>query len=510
MKNILEFLEQNAVARRDFTAFADEEISLTYGELYKKARAVGSFLCLKRKKNMPVAVLTKRGTGTLCGMLGTVYSGNFYVVLDADSPNERLNKIIDTLKPFALLYDEENSEKTGELSFFGEAFSLEKAEDFPVDEKALFAVRKKMIDTDPVYALFTSGSTGVPKGAVISHKNVISYTEWFVSEYKIDESTVFGSQTPFYFSMSVSDVFATLKSGGALHIIPKKLFSFPIKLVEFLNERQVNTIYWVPSALSIVANWRVLDYGKIEKLEKILFAGEVMPVKQLNYWRKCYPDALFSNLFGPTETTDICTFYTLNRAFCDDESLPIGKACDNCDVFVLDESNALIKEDEVEKIGELYVRGSFLSAGYYGNREKTEAAFVQNPLNTAYPEAVYKTGDLVKYNEYGELCYVSRKDFQIKHMGYRIELGEIEAAAYGIERLSSAAVIYDEVSDALVLIYTGTRLKEDEVRECMNSALPSYMRPNIIIKTKNMPYNQNGKTDRVWLKNNYKTMIKEG
>ena len=159
-------------------------------------------------------------------------------------------------------------------------------------------------------------------------------------------------------------------------------------------------------------------------------------------------------------------------------------------------------------MGELYVRGSFLSAGYYNNPEKTAAAFVQNPCNKNYPETVYKTGDLVKYNEYGELEYVSRKDFQIKHMGYRIELGEIENAAYGVERLSSAAVVYDGEEDKIVLVFVGTKLKEDEVRAALEEKLPLYMRPNVIIRTKNMVYNQNGKTDRVWLKNNYKTMIK--
>lgn len=508
MKNILEFLENNARRIPQSVAFADTATKITYLELLEKTKAIGSALLKFKNKNMPVAVLTNRGVGTLKAMFGVVYSGNFYVVLDADSPNERLDKIIGTLRPFALICDNENLEKSRGLDFHGETLLLEEAEKCLVCEGELNEVRRRAIDTDPLYALFTSGSTGMPKGAVINHKNVISYTEWFTEEYGITEETVFGSQTPFYFSMSVSDVFATLKSGASLHIIPKQFFSFPMKLVEFLNERKVNTIYWVPSALSIIANWKVLDYGKPEHLEKILFAGEVMPVKQLNYWRSHYKNALFSNLFGPTETTDICTFYTLNREFPDDASLPIGNACSNCDVFVVKNDDELVTE--AGEVGELYVRGSFLSAGYYNNPEKTAAAFVQNPCNKNYPETVYKTGDLVKYDEYGELMYVSRKDFQIKHMGYRIELGEIENAAYGVERLSSAAVIYDAEADKIVLVFVGTKLKEDEVRAALEEKLPLYMRPNVIIRTKNMPYNQNGKTDRVWLKNNYKTMIKGG
>lgn len=507
MKNILEFLEKNAERAPAALAFADTKTQLTYLELLNKTKAVGSALLKFSNKNKPVAVLTSRGVGTLAAMFGVVYSGNFYVVLDADSPNERLDKIIGTLEPFALICDSENIEKGRTLDFSGETILLEDAEKCDIFEEGLKEVRRRAIDTDPLYALFTSGSTGYPKGAVINHRNVISYTEWFTDEYNITPDTVFGSQTPFYFSMSVSDVFATLKSGASLHIIPKQFFSFPMKLVEFLNERKVNTIYWVPSALSIIANWKVLDYGKPEYLEKILFAGEVMPVKQLNYWRAHYKDALFSNLFGPTETTDICTFYTINREFSDDSSLPIGKACSNCDVFVVKDGGELVKAPG--EVGELYVRGSFLSAGYYNNPEKTAAAFVQNPCNKNYPETVYKTGDLVKYNEYGELEYVSRKDFQIKHMGYRIELGEIENAAYGVERLSSAAVVYDGEEDKIVLVFVGTKLKEDEVRAALEEKLPLYMRPNVIIRTKNMMYNQNGKTDRVWLKNNYKTMIKE-
>ena len=129
-------------------------------------------------------------------------------------------------------------------------------------------------------------------------------------------------------------------------------------------------------------------------------------------------NALFANLFGPTETTDICTYYIVDRKFSDGETLPIGRACDNCDVFAVKEDGTAANIGEE---GELYARGSFLAMGYYNNPEKTAAAFVQNPLNTAYPETVYKTGDLVKRNENGELIYISRKDFQIKHMGYRIE-----------------------------------------------------------------------------------------
>ena len=228
-----------------------------------------------------------------------------------------------------------------------------------------------------------------------------------------------------------------------------------------------------------------------------------MPVKPLNYWRERLPNALFANLFGPTETTDICTYYIVDRKFSGGETLPIGRACDNCDVFVVKEDGTAA---DVGEEGELYARGSFLAMGYYNNPEKTAAAFVQNPLNTAYPETVYKTGDLVKLNENGELIYISRKDFQIKHMGYRIELGEIEAAAYAAEGLSSAAVIYDKQEDKIILVYTGRQKDVSEIMNALKSRLPDYMLPQKIIRIKAMPINANGKTDRKWLTANYKNI----
>jgi acyl-coenzyme A synthetase/AMP-(fatty) acid ligase len=374
-------------------------------------------------------------------------------------------------------------------------------------------IRSSMIDTDPVYALFTSGSTGVPKGAVICHKNILSYIDWYSETFGINEKTVFGNQTPFYFSMSVSDVFSTLKCGATLHIIPKLCFSFPIKLMEFMKERKVNTIYWVPSALCIVANYEMFKYAELPDLKKILFAGEVMPTRQLNYWIKSMPDAMFANLFGPTETTDICTYYVVDREFADDEPLPMGHACNNCDVFVVDEQGNLVAPDIDEETGyspegELYARGSFLAMGYYGNPEKTAEAFVQNPLNPYYPELVYKTGDLVKYNKYGELVYITRKDFQIKHMGYRIELGEIEAGAGTIQGIKSCACVYDAEVDKIVFVYEGKKLTDEEILASISARVPHYMVPNVVVRVKSMPHNQNGKIDRKLLQGNYKQYIK--
>ena len=284
-------------------------------------------------------------------------------------------------------------------------------------------------------------------------------------------------------------------------MIPKTYFTFPIKLVEFLNERKINTIYWVPSALAIVSNWNVFDFARPEHLQKILFAGEVMPVKHLNYWRRHLPDCLYANLFGPTETTDICSFYVVDRDFADSDSLPIGRACDNCDTFLLTEEGT--RASRAGEEGEIVVRGSFLAEGYYNEPEKTTAVFTQNPLNTAFPERIYRTGDLARLNEKGEFIYISRKDFQIKRMGYRIELGEIEAAAGSIEKVKSAAALYDVDAGRILVIYEGSIKDTDEVLQKTADKVPSYMCPDEVIRIKQMPYNANGKIDRQRLLKEY-------
>ena len=499
MKNILEMLEYSAERFPDKYVFRDENTDITYAEFLTTAKSIGTDIAKHGINNKPIAVIAERSVGCLAAMFGVLYSGNFYTVIDSEMPPERVKAIFETLKPAAVAVTEGCLPLLQKLDFNGKAVNYETAKDCPVDNNLLGKIRENMIDTFPAYALFTSGSTGIPKGAVVSHKAVISYVKWYADTFEINENTVFGSQTPFYFSMSVSDVFSTVYAGAELNIIPKILFSFPMKLLEFLNERKVNTIYWVPSALCIIANWKVLDYGELKFIKKVLFAGEVMPVRQLNYWIQKLPDALFSNLFGPTETTDICTYYIVDRKFSDGETLPIGRACDNCDVFVLKEDGTEAKTGEE---GELYARASFLAMGYYNNPEKTAAAFVQNPLNSAYPETVYKTGDLVKYNEKGELIYISRIDFQIKHMGYRIELGEIEAAASTLDCVTACAAVYDSDRDKIILVYEGKKREITDILSELRVRLPEYMMPQTVKRIKAMPHNANGKIDRKLLQNN--------
>lgn len=494
MKNILEYIEESARRFPEKTAFADAENSITYSKLLSNAKSIGTALSAIHKKNHPIAVYMDKSIQTPCSMFGITYSGNFYIILDAEMPVDRINRIFTDLSPAAIITDEAHFENTKHFQFDGVTFIYSDIINTPANENTLTEIRKRQIDADPLYALYTSGSTGMPKGAVLSHRNVIAYTEWFSSALDINSDTVFGNQTPFYFSMSVSDIYSTIKSGATLYIIPKACFSFPINLIKFLNDNRINTIYWVPSAISIVANLKLFKYAKPEYLKKVLFAGEVMPTKQLNYWIDNLDSSiLYANLYGPTETTDICTYYVVDRHFSNDEQLPIGRHCDNCDVMIVNDQNEIAKTGEE---GELYVRGAFVAYGYYNNNEKTSAAFVQNPLHSFYPEIVYKTGDLVKENDKGEILYITRKDFQIKRMGYRVELGEIEAAANSIENIQDVVCLFDKNKDKIILVYQGKDLTQEKIRGLLKTKIPEYMMPDRIERITLMPHNQNGKIDR--------------
>lgn len=503
MKNILQYFEAACKRFPDNIAVADETSSVTFDELKRKSQQTGTLIANElQRSHVPVAVYIDKSPSLVEAMLSVLYSGNFYVVLDTQMPLERVCRIFETLQPEAILTDKVHLDKMNSIGNSAlplpnkiNRILIEDSISTETDTKLLGRLRSQMTERDPAYILYTSGSTGQPKGTVISHRALVSYGDWFIHTFDINASTIFGSQTPLYFSMSVSDLYAALRTGATYQIIPKKYFSFPMQLIEYLNTHKVNTIYWVPSALNIVANWDTFSYIKPEYLKKVLFAGEVMPVKQLNYWRQALPDVLYANLFGPTETTDICSYYIVNRTFSDTETLPIGTACDNCHLTIIDENG---KESTS---GELLVSGSFLADGYYHNPDKTAEVFIQNPLNDAYPEIVYRTGDLVYKGKDGFLRYQGRKDFQIKHMGYRIEPGEIEAAIGALPEIHACVCIYLETTDEIILFYQGN-IKQESLTEAISGKLPAYMRPNKFIRVKQMPYNANGKIDRKLLKKN--------
>lgn len=335
MINVLEMLEKTTDKYGSKTAFADGEVQVTYSETVDFAGKIGSALAAGGTVRRAVAVLVPKGVRELISFFGVVYSGNFYVPIDTEMPVERMLLIFETLNPIRIIVDGTTCDMD-----LGRYNDLKCSYEVLVSQEKnlalLHKIRRNAIDTDPVYALFTSGSTGIPKGVIVCHRSIIDYAGWCVATFDLSAEIVFGNQTPFYFSMSVLDIYATIRSGAALIVIPKVLFTFPMDLLEFLNEHKINTIYWVPSALCLITKFNMLSAVELPFLRKILFAGEVMPTKHLNLWRKYLPNALYANLFGPTEITDIGIYYIVDREFRDDEPVPIGNACRNVDVFVLD------------------------------------------------------------------------------------------------------------------------------------------------------------------------------
>lgn len=495
--NVTYWLDESAEKLGNKIAFVDNNKKITFKELQRQAKGIASYLLQREILKKPVVVYMEKSVDVLVSFLGAAYSCNFYSPIDIDMPAVRVNKILEVLSPSIVITTNKLKEVFKSYGYQGDFLIFESAIEIEIQKEKIDMVRRRGVDTDLLYVLFTSGSTGIPKGVTITHRSVIDYIDWVTETFKITECDSFGNQAPFYFDNSILDIYSTIKSGATTYIIPKNLFSQPVLLLEYLKDKKINTIFWVPSVLIFIAKLNALQKVDLSgTLRRVLFCGEVMPNKQLNVWRRFLPGMIYANLYGPTEITDACTYYIVDRDFSDDEPLPIGFPMENTDILVLNEKNELVNGDEV---GELCVRGTSLSMGYYNNFEKTREVFVQNPLNQYVQEVIYRTGDLVKFNEYGEIVYLSRKDFQIKHMGHRIELGEIEIAASSLDEISLCCCLYDEKHQRIVLFIEGELSKKD-INNKLSKLIPDYMLPNKVIALKEIPINANGKIDRVELK----------
>ena len=379
MKSILEYLEQSADRFPDRTAFADETEQCTFAELRACAKRAGSALagrgCLKK----PVPVLMEKSVRTIKILMGIVYAGGFYVVLDPAQPALRLGQILSALEADLIVTDEAGrAYLQKEIPQAPEALDSCALLQAETDEALLEKVRAQRQDIWPLYVMFTTGSTGVPKGVVVSHRSVIDFIGEFTEKFGITDQDVIGNQAPWDFDVSVKDIYAGLKTGATVQIIPRQYFSFPMMLLDFLDERGVTSLTWAVSALCIVSAMNGFSYKVPGRIRRVMFSGETMPVRHLNYWRKFIPDAMYVNLYGPTEITCNCTFYVLDREFEAGEAIPIGWAFANEHVFLLDENDREVTEPGVE--GEICVSGTALALGYYNNAEQTRRLFVQHPL----------------------------------------------------------------------------------------------------------------------------------
>ncbi len=499
---LLEYFEETIQGKESEIAVIEGEERISFQQLRQMACGIAGTLAqvIAPAKSAPVAVFIPKSIWCVEADLGILYSGNAYMNLDIKTPSNRILNILNGIKPKAILtlkqYEKKLPNYDGRIVCVDELDLYTNCSDF-------YGLRKeKIIDTDPMCLINTSGSTGTPKGVVLNHRSFIDFTQWSLDTFDFGSEEIIGSLSPAVFDIYSFELCLLMVKGATLVIIPESYAIYPVKLLQILNEERVSYIFWVPTIMVNIANLGLLEKIQPKYLKWVWFAGEVFPTKQFNVWRRQLVNTKFVNLYGPIEITLDCTYYIVERKFGDEEPIPIGYPCRNTDILLLKDDDTLANPGEE---GEICVRGTSLAGGYYNNWEKTNAAFVQNPLNTSYPEFIYRTGDLAFKNEFGELIFVGRKDTLIKHSGYRIELGEIEHVAINtLKVVSNCCVIYNKEKKQIVMIYEEKAgLDEKELRKALSSELPHYMIPAKYIAMHEMPRNANGKIDRLLLKEKY-------
>ena len=489
--SVLDWLERTSSRYAEKNMFSDGETTLTFADINRISDSVGTYLCTKIAPQHPVVVMSARRATTPAAFLGVVKAGCFYAPIDATMPVSRLNQILSVIQAEIMLVDRAFADLAAQLNFIGEIVVFEDVMDTPADAALLQKARGAIISTSPLYVIFTSGSTGVPKGVITSHESLMRYIDAVGTVLGITEDDILGNQSPFDYIAAVRDIYLPVHLGASTVVVPKSEFAMPVKLFDTLNRNGVTVICWSVAGLDLPVKLNAFAEVKPQTLKKICFSGSAISAKTLRAWQDALPDALFVNQYGPTEATASCTYYVVPGKVEDGEVLPIGVPYKNYGILLLNEDHTATAPGE---IGEICVTGASVTLGYYGAPEKTAESFIQNPLHSNYREIIYKTGDLGRMREDGNLEFHGRKDRQIKHMGHRIELGEIEATAMRVEGVSECVSLYLKEKELLYLFYTGTATAK-EITLYFRSVLPAFMVPRKLVALPDMPRLPNGKTD---------------
>lgn len=499
-KNVLNWLENTAEKLPNKSAYSDVDNTVTFSDVSDKSKRVGSAVAQKVKPGSAVAVITGRNVYTPMVFLGVVYAGCFYAPMDATQPIKRLNDILSVLEPDLMIIDKEYLNLADSLNYDGELLFTDDLFNSEINEFQLDKIRRQACITDPLYVIFTSGSTGKPKGVITSMQSLMCYITAYNDVMQIDETDVLGNQSPLDYIAAIRDIYLPLLTGASMFIIPKQCFVMPAQLFEAMNQYKITAVGWSVSVFTIAAKVKAFDSIKPEYLKKVCFSGSVMPGSVLRVWMENLPDAKFVNQYGPTEATASCTYYEVEHIVKGDDVLPIGVPYKNYRVFLLNEDNT---PTEIGQMGEICVSGPILALGYYNNPELTHKSFIQNPLNKAYNELIYKTGDYGILRDDGILEFKGRKDRQIKHLGHRVELSEIEDAVLRLENVNEACTTYLKEKELIYLFYTGEATSK-EIAIYLRGVLPGFMVPRKLINLEEMPHLSNGKIDMQTLKNKMK------
>lgn len=500
--HLLDYFEETAEQKSNDIAVRHNDQSITFGELSDKSIKMGTYMLSRVQEvtNTPIAVFLPKEINTVIADLGIMYSSNPFMNLDVKTPKERLMNIFELVKPAAVITNKKFSGALPEVSIPIILVDELDWDTLTADEGNLLARRSQLIDTDPFCLINTSGSTGTPKGVVLNHRSFFDFMSVSNERFGFDGSEILGSLSPVVFDIYDFELCMLMVNGSQLVLLDAMLAAFPARLLEKMAEAHVNFIFWVPSIMVNIANMGLLDKIPLPDLKLVWFAGEVFPTKQFLVWYDKLPNTTFANLYGPIEITLDCTYYVVDERPVESEPLSIGIPYHNTDILILNDEN---KKCKVGEEGELCVRGTSLAMGYYNNPEKTSAAFTQNPLNSSYPELIYRTGDMAYVREDGNIMFKGRKDSLIKHMGYRIELGEIEHVIENdLKLVKYCCAVYQYAKKEIVLYYESeNEMTDKEFRTAISKVFPAYMIPSVFVKMDELPRNTNGKIDRLMLKN---------
>ena len=501
--SLIELFEETVKKYPQKVAVIDKDREIVFSDLHRKSLQLASALmALGIGQNRPVGVFLDKSIESVYADLGILYAGDFYMNLDIKTPAERIRNILQLVEPAAIISTTRQIKSIeGIIPSTMKVILLDEAgEGADVDAADIIGRLSTIIDTDPSCIINTSGSTGTPKGVVLNHKSFFDFIDWAIDTFHFDDDLVMGSLSPIVFDIYSFELCMLMAKASTLVVLPAHLAAFPAKILEVLEQHKVNFLFWVPTIMVNIANMDLLSAFKLKSLRTVWFAGEVFPTKQFNYWHHHLSEVTFANLYGPIEITLDCTYYIINKEIPDEEPLPIGYPCRNTDILILDDEDRAVTEPGVE--GELCVRGTSLAMGYYNNPEKTAAAFVQNPLNKAYPELIYRTGDIVCLNDEGLIMFKGRKDNIVKHMGYRTDLGEIEHVIINTLKLvKNGCIVYNQSEKQITLFYEAAEeIPVSEFRLQIGKVLPKYMIPTAFHHLEQLQRNANGKIDRLFYK----------
>ncbi|WP_243134873.1 AMP-binding protein [Murimonas intestini] len=496
LSNMLEYLELTVKRVPDRVAFYDDQESMTFAELEDKAGRIGTALALSVLPCSPVALLMdSRSINNIPAMYGVLCAGGAYAPLDISMPPKRLAQLLGLLEPKMILADEKGEkalEALGQVEI--PVLSYDNAVRTETDHELLKQIRKSTSVYDAMSILYTSGSTGVPKGSVQTHFSYLHWTEATIEVYGLDENVVFGNQSPFFYANSIIDIFPPIALGATVYLLPSGVLTFPKKFIECLNSHHVTELTMTPSSFVGVANAGVLDKNCLPELRYGIMSGESMPWEPLKVWMQAASGADWWHFYGSTEMFSVAVGKVEGEPR-QGEPLAVGRPFSQVHILFVDEEG-----NEVDNgvPGEMLVSSPWIAAGYHRDAGRTQEAWIDDPMDRGWHERFFRAGDLGYFRKDGQLVVTGRRDTQIKHMGYRMELGEVEAALRRIPGWRDGCVLFHKPTGKIWCFFTG-ELRDQQLKQGLKTRLARYMLPDVFVHLDEMPHTASLKLDRAAL-----------